>query len=127
MKVNDLPKLFSGKKVKLGDFELEVKKLGTDDLPLLAKIVNAMEGNENEFTPEFAELLSQLTTKVLRNSIEDATDTDNLQLPIEHAMTVLEAVMDINKSAFDVKDEHKQKFLERMREKQNGLTAKTRG
>lgn len=121
MRVADIQTLFNtGKMLRLGDFELEVKKLGTDDAPLLMEF-QALPKDEDGSpmpSPKLGELIKRLTAATLRRSIEDASDTDNLELPMDDTMRLFEAVMEVNKKTFGETDEQKAAFIERIKASQ---------
>ena len=93
MKVEDIDKLFEGKKIKLGEFELNVKKLGTDDLPVVAEYISLTEIAEGKLTPEVAAVIRDIVALTLRRSIDDATDESKLELPVEYTFPLFEAIM----------------------------------
>ncbi len=120
MKIEEMNRLFDGKTIKLGDFELNVKKLGTDDLPTIAEYMDLLQTEQGKFTPKTAELVKKIISLTLRRSIEDATDESKLEIPVEYAMPLFEAIMEVNKKTFEgVSDEDKERILSEIKKKQN--------
>ncbi len=113
-------KLFDGETIKLGEFELHVKKLGTDDLPVVAEYMDLVQEEKGQFTPKIAELVKKIVSLTLRRSVEDATDKSNLELPLEHTMALFEAIMKVNKKAFEgANKEDESKIIEQIKKRQN--------
>ena len=124
MKVEDLNRLFEGKKIKLGEFELNVKKLGTDDLPVVAEYMDIVQEEKGKFTPRVAELIRKIVVLTLRRSVEDATDESKLELPVEYTMPLFDAIMEVNKKAFGEATKDDKKILEDIKNRQEGLIKK---
>ncbi len=123
MKVEDIPKLFeTGKKIDLGKgIVLDIKKWGTDEAPVLMAFDNLPKDDKGSpvIGIEFGEFIKSVITVTLRRGIEDATDADNLEVPLGAAMKIFEAAMEANKDAFGT-DEETAEFMKKVKEKQSG-------
>jgi hypothetical protein len=105
--MSELTKLFGkGKKVKLGDIEIEIKPLTVSSLPLMMQM-----GSEDK--EKQAEAIKELIHTSLKDAVDDATDEEIDRIPIEHIMTIMEAVMEVNK--LEEMDEAKKQFLEKLK------------
>lgn len=87
--MSELNKLIGiGKKVKLGEIEVEIKPLTVTALPLLLQL---SEGDQQ------ASAMKELITLTLKGAVPDATEEEIANIPLEHMKTLMEAIMDINK------------------------------
>jgi len=127
MKVSNIKELYKSgvfcvleNKNKGIKFEIEIHKFGTDELPLLGKYSKlAKENKENaEFNPEMAEMIKKLVALTLRRSLEDATDEDDLSLPLENAMEVFDKILEANNALFENDDKE---FLDRIKQRQTTI------
>lgn len=123
MKVQDIDKLFeTGKVVDLGrDVKIEVKKWGTDEVPILMEFESLPKDEKGnpKVGKDFGEFVKKVITVTLRRSIDDATDEDNLEVPLDSAMKIFEAAMEVNKDMFEVSDDNKKEFLDNVRRSQS--------
>lgn len=123
MKVQDIDKLFeTGKVVDLGrDVKIEVKKWGTDEVPILMEFESLPKDEKGnpKVGKDFGEFVKKVITVTLRRSIDDATDEDNLEVPLDSAMKIFEAAMEVNKDMFEVSDDDKKEFLDNVRRSQS--------
>ena len=122
MRVEDIPKLFeTGKKIDLGKgIVLDIKKWGTDEAPILMNFGSLPKDEKGNLTvgKEFGEFMKQVITITLRRGITDATDADELEVPLDAAMKIFEAAMEVNKEAFGT-EEDTSEFLEKIKKRQN--------
>jgi len=130
MKVEDINELYkSSVKRKLiassgKEFELEIHKLGTDELPLLAELdmskLKDLKDDKNQPIPkEFLDLIKKLVTVTLRRSLEDATDKDNLELPLEYLFDVFDGILEANAKAFkDKVSEEDKEIIDKIKSRQ---------
>lgn len=105
--MSELNKLVGkGKKLKLGEVELEIKPLTVSSLPLLMQIGQGK-------AEEQAEAMSEVIKTTLRNSVPDVTDEEINEMSIEYIMPLMECIMDVNKME-DMSDAKKE-LLDRVR------------
>ncbi len=123
MRIEDIPKLFeTGKKIDLGKgIVLDIKKWGTDEAPILMNFGSLPKDEKGNLTvgKEFGEFMKQVITITLRRGITDATDADELEVPLDAAMKIFETAMEVNKEAFGT-DEGTTDFLKDIKAKQSG-------
>lgn len=79
-----------GKEVKIGDITLDIKPLTVSSLPLLMKV-----GQENN-PEEQAEAMQEILKRTLKDSIPDATDEEIGKISVEHLTKLMEAIMEVN-------------------------------
>lgn len=129
MRVSDINELYkSGVKRKFissdgKEFEIEIHKLGTDEIPLLFEMQNLPLDEKGVIIPseKFGDIMKKLVAITLRRSLEDATDETNLEFPLEYAMDLFEGIMEANKKCFEMKlPDEKLEFLKKIKEKQSG-------
>ena len=109
--MSELSKLVGkGKKIKLGDIEIEIKPLTVTALPVL------MEMSDKEDKKKQAEAMKETIRLTLMDSVPDATEEEIEKIPLEYMTTLLEAIADINKLG-DI-DDQKKIFLERIKNEQ---------
>ena len=77
-------------KFKIGDTELELKPLTVAELELF-------NISENAPVEQQMESAKNLITKVLKNSIPDATDEEIANVSLEHLNDLMEAIMKLHK------------------------------
>ena len=88
-KISELSKLVGkGKKVKIGDIEIEVKPLSVSDMDLMMDL--SKEG------PEQIAAMKTLINKVLKQAVPDTTDEEIENIAVEHIMKIMEAIMEAN-------------------------------
>ena len=75
-----------GKKIKLGEIEVEIKPLTFTNSDLMVKMGN--EETRGEATKELIKV-------VLKNSVPDATDEEIDNISIEHISVLMEAITDV--------------------------------
>ena len=108
-KISELSKLVGkGKKVKIGDIEIEVKPLSVSDMDLMMDL--SKEG------PEQIKAMKTLINKVLKQAVPDTTDEEIKNIAIEHIMKIMEAIMEVNQLE-EIKDKD---FMKKIKEKQSG-------
>ncbi len=76
-----------GKKVNIGEIEIEIKPLSVSDMDLMMKL-----GKEETQTKATKELFD----KVLKQAVPDATDEEIAGISIEHLTSIMEAIMEVN-------------------------------
>jgi len=127
MKVSELQTLFkSGVTRKLGDFTVEIPKLGTDELPLMGEMME-LDTDENGVPKqgiEFMKVMKKITVVVLRKVVEDAKDDTELNLPIDYLEEFYSGIMEANKNAFEMSglSKDKEALLKKLKD---GSTAAT--
>ena len=119
MRTEDLKRLFKGKTIKLGESDFEVRRFGVDQMPLLmeyqgevSKLEKDKEGNPIP-TKRLGDLTKEMIQVALRNGIEDATDSDKLDVPIDYAMKIFTAISDVHSELLG--DTDKQALLDRLK------------
>ena len=98
-----------GKKMKIGEIELEIKPLSVSDMDLMMNL--GKEGSQEQI-----ESMRTLVTKVLKDSVPDATDEEIKNVSIEHLQKIMEGIMEVNQLE-GVNTDDKQ-FLENMKKRQ---------
>lgn len=107
--MSELSKLAGkSKKVRIGEIELEIKPLSVSDMDLMMNL--SKEG------PEQIESMKTLIKKVLNDAIPDATDEEIDNVAVEHIMTIMEAIMEVNN--LDTKTGITPEQIEKIKEKQ---------
>lgn len=88
-KISELSKLAGkGKKVKIGEIEIEIKPLSISNMDLMMKL-----GKEGE---DQASAMRELITQVLKESVPDSTDEEIANVSVEHIQTIMEAITEVN-------------------------------
>ena len=77
-------------KFKIGDTELELKPLTVEDIALFSVDNNAPIEQQMEMT-------KRLMTKVLKDSVPDATDEEIAKISLEHLDALMKAIMKLHK------------------------------
>jgi hypothetical protein len=105
--MSELSKLIGkGKKIKLGEVELELKPLTVNSLPLLMQMGTG--------TPEQqTEAISEIIKITLKEAVQDATDEEINAMSIEYMTPLMDGIMDVNK--IEEMSEAKKELLERVR------------
>lgn len=75
---------------KIGDVELELKPLTVDELELFSI-------DDKASVEEQMKTTKKLVTKVLKNSVPDATDEEINNISIEHLQDLMNAIMKLHK------------------------------
>jgi len=87
--MSDLAKLAGkGKKVKIGELEIEVKPLTVSDVDLMMGL--GKEGVEQ------ASAIKQLIKRVLEDAVPDASDEEIENVSVEHMQQIMEAIIEVN-------------------------------
>ena len=102
-----------GKVYTIGGVELEIKPLGVDDFELF-------DLPEDAETKQYMDALMNLITKVLKESIPDATDEEiKKYVKMDHISEIQEAVMDVcGMNKIDKKTQMMQERLNAIKSKQ---------
>ena len=100
------------KKYKIGDTELELKPLTVDELELFTI-------DEKASVEEQMKSSKALITKVLKNSIQDATDEEIKNVSLEHLQPLMNAIMDLHKLSAD--DSRTQKIKEKIQARKDAI------
>ena len=80
-----------GKKIKVGELELEIKPLTISDMPAM------MEAGREEDPKTQAEAMKTILTRTLKDSVPGATEEEINKISIEHLTKIMEAIMEVNK------------------------------
>lgn len=127
MKQSDLKRLFkSNKVVKLGEngeFELTLHKLGLDDMEIVAEFESVMERqkaksiqdpDDTSIDPEVVPLIRKLTRAILRKSLEDATDENNLDVPWGDAVKIFNGYIEMQSEDIDMPESTRLELIKRL-------------
>ena len=102
-----------GKKVKLGEIEIEVKPLTVSSMPLLMQMGAKDKGEQ-------AEAIKEIIARTLKDSLPDATDEEINNIPLEYITKFMEVIMEVNKLEAPDKD-----FLEKIKQGKSESTKPT--
>jgi len=100
----------NGKKIKLGEVEIEIKPLTVSAMPTL------MQMGDDTDKEKQASAMQQIVSLTLKAAVPDVTDEEIANLPLEHATTLMTAIMEVNK--MEQSDEHKKAFMENVKRTQ---------
>ena len=100
-------------KFKIGDLELELKPLTVDELSLFSV-------DESAPMKEQMKSSKELISKVLKNSVPDATDEEINNISIEHLQDLMNAIMKLHK--LPEGDSRMQRIKDVIKNKQTGST-----
>jgi len=111
--MSELGKLVGkGKKIKLGEIEIEIKPLTVSYMPLLMEM-----GNESNKSAQ-ATAMKEILVHTLKEAVPDATEEEIDKIPIEYMNKLMEAIMDVNK--LEEMDPQKKQFLEKLKNERSG-------
>jgi len=103
--MSELNKLVGkGKKIQLGEIEIEIKPLTVSSMPLLMQLDNPEQQGE---------AIKEMISKTIKDSIPDATDEEIGNVPLEHLSKILEALLEVNK--LEVDSPSKKEFIEKLK------------
>ena len=100
-------------KFKIGELELELKPLTVDEL-------NLFSIDDKSPMEEQMKSTNKLISKVLKNSVPDATDEEINNISLEHLQDLMNAVMKLHK--FSEGDPRMQRIKDVIKAKQTGST-----
>lgn len=107
--MSELSKLVGkGKKVQIGELEIEVRPLTVSSMPLLMEL--GVEDLERQ-----GKAIKELITLTLKDAIPDATEDEIEKVPLEYMTSIMEAIMDVNKLEID--SQQKKEFLAKIKAK----------
>jgi len=105
--MSELSKLVGeGKRIKLGEVELEIKPLTVNSLPIMMQM-------DQEDKSKQAEAMKELISRTLKNAVPDATDEEIDNMSIAYMTPLMEAIMEVNKIE-DIKSGEKE-LLKRLK------------
>ena len=105
--MSELSKLVGeGKKIKLGEVELEIKPLSVNSVSLLMRM-------DQEDKEKQAEAMKELISRTLKRAVPDATDEEIDNMSIEYLMPLMKEIMEVNK--LEEMDGAKQALLDRLK------------
>ena len=95
-----------GKKIKVGDLDIEIKPLSLSDMDMMVKLGD--EKTRSEATKE-------LITKVIKESVPDATEEQIEKIDLKYVSKIMETIIEINQLG----DVGNKDFLEKIKKRQN--------
>ena len=88
--MSELSKLAGkGKKIKIGEIELNIKPLTVNDMDLMMAM--SKEGSSEQL-----EAMRELVKKVLKEAVPDSTDEEINNVSVEHLTSIMEAISEVN-------------------------------
>ena len=107
--MSELSKLTgNGKKIKLGELELNIRPLTVSSMPLLIEA-----GSENTETQSKA--MMEIIKRTLKEAVPDATDEEIDRVGLEYIMPLMDVIMELNK--MDNMSDAQKAMIEQMKKK----------
>ena len=103
--MSELSKLVGkGKKVQLGEIEIEIKPLTASSMPEFIELTNLDVKIQ-------AAAMKKLLKQTIKNSIPDATDEEIDNMPMQYLSVIMTTMMEVNK----VEDKHEKAFIDKIK------------